>query len=45
MIAIVGIKDPLREGIREAVAQCQTAGVTVRMLTGDNKETAMAIAK
>ena len=45
LIAIVGIKDPLREGIREAVAQCQTAGVTVRMLTGDNKETAMAIAK
>lgn len=45
LIALVGIKDPLRDGIKEAVASCQRAGVTVRMLTGDNKETAMAIAK
>jgi P-type E1-E2 ATPase len=42
---MVGIKDPLREGIAEAVANCRTGGVTVRMVTGDNKKTAIAIAK
>lgn len=42
---MVGIKDPLRDEIPLAVAICKTAGVTVRMVTGDNKETAIAIAK
>lgn len=42
---MVGIKDPLRDGIREAVKSCNTAGVQVRMVTGDNKNTAIAIAK
>jgi P-type Ca2+ transporter type 2C len=42
---MVGIKDPLRDGIREAVALCNEGGVTVRMVTGDNKQTAIAIAK
>lgn len=42
---MVGIKDPLRDGIREAVEKCYTAGVKVRMVTGDNKNTAVAIAK
>ena len=41
---IVGIKDPLRPGVQEAVAQCKRAGVTVRMVTGDNVITARAIA-
>ena len=45
IIAMVGIKDPLRDGIAEAVEKCHIAGVTVRMVTGDNKETAIAIAK
>ncbi len=40
---IVGIKDPLRPGVRDAVEQCQRAGVTVRMVTGDNITTARAI--
>ncbi|CDR42787.1 CYFA0S10e02256g1_1 [Cyberlindnera fabianii] len=40
---IVGIKDPLREGVREAVGQCKRAGVRVRMVTGDNVITAKAI--
>ncbi|CAI6097875.1 unnamed protein product [Clonostachys chloroleuca] len=44
-INVVGIQDPLREGVLEAVRQCQKAGVTVRMVTGDNKLTAQAIAK
>ena len=42
---MVGIKDPLRDGIKEAVEKCHNAGVRVRMVTGDNKATAVAIAK
>ncbi|KAL0343497.1 UNVERIFIED_CONTAM: Calcium-transporting ATPase 2, plasma membrane-type [Sesamum angustifolium] len=44
-IGIVGIKDPVRPGVRESVALCQSAGVTVRMVTGDNINTAKAIAR
>ncbi|GAQ87615.1 Calcium transporting ATPase [Klebsormidium nitens] len=44
-MAIVGIKDPCRPGVPEAVALCQRAGVMVRMVTGDNVVTAKAIAK
>jgi Ca2+-transporting ATPase len=43
-LAIVGIEDPLRDGVATAVAQCQRAGVFVRMVTGDNIVTAKAIA-
>lgn len=43
--ALVGIADPLREDVIEAVATCQHAGIFVRMVTGDNLETARAIAK
>lgn len=43
--SMVGIQDPLREGVAEAVQLCQMAGVVVRMVTGDNKITAQAIAK
>ena len=42
---MVGIKDPLRDEIPHAVIQCHEAGVRVRMITGDNPETAKAIAK
>ncbi|KAK3402263.1 putative calcium P-type ATPase NCA-2 [Sordaria brevicollis] len=44
-VGMVGIKDPLRPGVPEAVGLCQKAGVVVRMVTGDNKITAEAIAK
>lgn len=44
-IGMVGIQDPLRDGVFDAVRLCQSAGVTVRMVTGDNKLTAQAIAK
>jgi len=44
-LAIVGIQDPLRDGVREAVKDCQGAGVYVRMVTGDNVLTAKAIAE
>ena len=43
-IGVVGIRDPLRPGVVEAVAQCQQSGVVVRMVTGDNVTTAKAIA-
>lgn len=45
LIAIVGIKDPLRPGVKEAVQTCIAAGIVVRMVTGDNINTAKAIAK
>lgn len=45
LISIIGIQDPLRDGIVEAVARCKKSGITVRMVTGDNLETARAIAK
>ena len=44
-LGLVGIHDPLRAGVTEAVAQCQHSGVVVRMVTGDNVTTARAIAK
>jgi Ca2+-transporting ATPase len=44
MIGIVGIEDPLRPGVREAVGKCHKAGVTVKMCTGDNAITARSIA-
>ncbi|KAF2201261.1 calcium transporting P-type ATPase-like protein [Delitschia confertaspora ATCC 74209] len=44
-LGVVGIQDPLREGVREAVQDCQHAGVFVRMVTGDNVMTAKAIAE
>ena len=43
-LGIVGIQDPLRVGVAEAVRACQDAGVVVRMVTGDNLLTAKAIA-
>jgi Ca2+-transporting ATPase len=44
-LGLVGIRDPLREGAREAVQDCHKAGAVVRMVTGDNLLTAKAIAK
>ncbi|XP_040994555.1 calcium-transporting ATPase 4, plasma membrane-type-like [Juglans microcarpa x Juglans regia] len=44
-IAVIGINDPVRPGVKEAVKTCLAAGITVRMVTGDNIHTAKAIAK
>eukprot|EP00033_Pygsuia_biforma_P001600 GCRY01001801.1.p1 GENE.GCRY01001801.1~~GCRY01001801.1.p1 ORF type:complete len:1034 (+),score=309.33 GCRY01001801.1:1287-4388(+) len=44
-IGIVGILDPVRPEVPEAVRMCQKAGVFVRMVTGDNLITAINIAK
>lgn len=45
VVCIFGIKDIIRPEVPDAVATCMRAGITVRMVTGDNKITAMAIAK
>ncbi|KXX78339.1 Calcium-transporting ATPase 2 [Madurella mycetomatis] len=45
LVAIFGIKDPLRPTVRDAINDCNRAGVVVRMVTGDNILTARAIAK
>ncbi|PHT86592.1 hypothetical protein T459_08698 [Capsicum annuum] len=44
-LCIVGIKDLVRPEVREFVALCRSAGVNVRMVTGDNINTATAIAR
>jgi len=44
-IGLVGMIDPPREGVKEAVAKCAAAHVRAVMITGDHKLTAMAIAK
>ena len=44
-LAVFGIKDSLRDGVKEAVEKCKDASVNVIMVTGDNIITATAIAK
>ena len=44
LLGLVGLADPLRPGVREAVAECRTAGIRVVMITGDYPATAAAIA-
>jgi Ca2+-transporting ATPase len=43
-VGFVAIRDPLRDDVQDAVAQCRQAGIEVKMITGDNVETARAIA-
>uniref|UniRef100_M3ZT82 Calcium-transporting ATPase n=1 Tax=Xiphophorus maculatus TaxID=8083 RepID=M3ZT82_XIPMA len=43
-ICVVGIEDPVRPEVPDAIKKCQRAGITVRMVTGDNINTARAIA-
>ena len=45
LFSIFGIKDILRPEVKDAVEQCKKAGIKVRMVTGDNKLTAKAIAE
>lgn len=44
-VGMVGILDPPRPGVREAIRTLQASGVCVKMLTGDAEETAVAIGK
>lgn len=43
-VGVVGIQDPVRPEVPDCILSCQEAGVTVRMVTGDNHATAKAIA-
>jgi len=45
LVGIVGIEDPLRPEVSGAIQRCYSAGIDVRMVTGDNLATAIAIAK
>ena len=45
LLAIVAISDPLREEVPGAIRQCHQAGIDVKIVTGDTKETALEIAR
>jgi magnesium-transporting ATPase (P-type) len=45
LLGLVGLIDPIREEVPDAVRRCHDAGVDVRMVTGDHPSTAMAIAR
>ena len=44
-LGFAGMIDPLREGVREAIASCREAGIEVAMITGDHPVTAFTIAR
>lgn len=44
-LGLVGIIDPPRTGVKEAVTTLIASGVSIKMITGDSQETAVAIGK
>ena len=44
-LGLVGLEDPIRPGVPEAIRECHAAGIRVMMITGDYPGTAQAIAK
>jgi magnesium-transporting ATPase (P-type) len=45
LLGVFGIADPVREEAVESVARCQSAGIRVKMMTGDHAATARAVAR
>ena len=44
-VGLIGLVDPLRPGVRNAIAEAAAAGIKVAMITGDHPVTARAIAQ
>ena len=44
-MGIVGIKDPARPEVADSIKMCSEAGIRVMMITGDARDTAVAIAR
>jgi Ca2+-transporting ATPase len=44
LVGLVGLADPVRRAVPEAIAECHRAGIRVVMITGDHPETAQSIA-
>jgi P-type Ca2+ transporter type 2C len=44
-LGLVGLEDPVRPDVPQAIAECQAAGIRVVMLTGDHPATAISVAK
>ena len=45
LAGLVGLIDPPRDGVRDAISACQRAGIRIVMVTGDDPHTALAIAQ